>query len=1061
MKYKNTSRKDSKSAVMKIAALSLVFLVVLIPIYSSSVYAASITAKISGADDAEGYIKTEDTLKASAIVSTGEDIISPSQVKIGDNVFQSCTNINPALKQFNCTYSAPFGGIVYGVYNIYFILRNYQGNTVASITKQLVTDYKVPVLSSLQAQSQIVNAPFRVNYQSSDSACNEAGCEGLCSGIGSVVVYSAGDRNNTLKIVIVNAPECALAGNFTLTPSSQSGTFYFCAFVKDRVGLESSSSCASVLVALAPPLISGLSIERTGYPVIFIGSNPLEVNISMNITSIAAISSENVRADFSAINSDYSSFVKADSCVGAENNITICTWKKTIKLSASKTGSIIVNATDSVGNSAKQDLQFSLTYDNTAPVADFFGTAAVFNGKSYVKQQGNTFLVKLSESGSGFSSGNVFGDFSAVNAAYQVYGIKADECVKKSDSLWECYWHNLSSTLSNGATANVYLVSSYDDAGNSVSGSSSQSFVVMDNVPPVVGNVLKKCVSSIGAFEYCKFDDVFSVTVAVTDASGVAAVGNFSKIFPGAEPKNGICNQLISGLYNCSWEFSDTKIPAGGHRQPAIYLSFSDAAGNTAVVSSNITVYEEINDAAPDFWQASSVTPMPPLVDRQTTALIPNGAKVFFHVALAPKPGFEDTEILALSLDKCSGDLAKVNGGKPLFFNNEGSDKKNPYFKFTLNRADFGDVDSLSFACNMTIYSRHANGITKNPESEPVAMAVLFYNLPVGELSQAIKDEIENAKNNNLVQNKMIGTLAKILGSIEKICNMVYLANQLSGSIDVLSTVFSALPGTSAVSNQFKKGATFLDGITYGTGDASKGAAPNRMGLVDFCAYVSCSGGTAKGYGFWGDWYGDFIRQDKLFGLDFAKMHFGCQSPLPSEVRINPSVPIDTAKCGALRWPESPKDSIVLSAATGCIPGVVRNLQKQRQIECAYIICMKESAKTGMPVTVCKEQKAYQTCRYTIGQVFQLIPFASFFQGLLLQFKTIMSNPISMIVGYVQFGCPVPPYKDGEQVPNNCRYIWGMTKITSAVGLFDRIKGLNGDPSKDLCDEALKDDVRG
>ena len=152
-------------------------------------------------------------------------------------------------------------------------------------------------------------------------------------------------------------------------------------------------------------------------------------------------------------------------------------------------------------------------------------------------------------------------------------------------------------------------------------------------------------------------------------------------------------------------------------------------------------------------------------------------------------------------------------------------------------------------------------------------------------------------------------------------------------------------------------------------------------------------------------------------------------------------------------WPSSPKESLVLSLATGCLPGIVHNLQKRRQIECYYVLCLKNAAVEGVSLYTCDEQKAYLECMFIYGEIFQIIPFAGFFKGLAQQVSTIFSDPLGMIFAGLNFYCKMEPAGAMHAGCIIAHLVPTLAEITDDImGFADSESWQVGD----VCEEALK-----
>ena len=100
-----------------------------------------------------------------------------------------------------------------------------------------------------------------------------------------------------------------------------------------------------------------------------------------------------------------------------------------------------------------------------------------------------------------------------------------------------------------------------------------------------------------------------------------------------------------------------------------------------------------------------------------------------------------------------------------------------------------------------------------------------------------------------------------------------------------------------------------------------------------------------------------------------------------------------------------PENSLILSMATGCIPGVVYNLEKYRQIECSYYKCLRDYTKIGWPKFFCSSTRASSKCKYVYGQVFWTIPWTAFADYAMNIVKDYFANPLSVLFTAAEIAC--------------------------------------------------------
>lgn len=147
------------------------------------------------------------------------------------------------------------------------------------------------------------------------------------------------------------------------------------------------------------------------------------------------------------------------------------------------------------------------------------------------------------------------------------------------------------------------------------------------------------------------------------------------------------------------------------------------------------------------------------------------------------------------------------------------------------------------------------------------------------------------------------------------------------------------------------------------------------------------------------------------------------------------------------------KDSLVLSIATLCLPGIIEKVNEHKTILCEEVVCYYEAVKAGLDPTYCAEQKAYKVCEEIVGELFALPGFAllDYFKDLV---ANILKNPLGAMfsVGVVAarsyvtgtcmlpFGCNlVRPEK-----PDTAIFYASTTFLlaTDTLALYQQLKNL-------------------
>jgi len=334
-------------------ALFIIYLVIMIPIYSASVFASLSNVYAKGSNGINGYVKSEDYIdfKVTAVID-GDSDINDSQVKLSPTMIGfTC---NPGLTGFDCTLRYPSSGTTSFSQTTPYTIKLYKDDESeeATATGELTADTLSPAVTSFTVSPQTtgtgtVSLDITINDYASVS-----GDTTKCSGIKKVeIVRSDGGVADTKTIdnssCIVN-----IIAAYTTTKSSGSETI--CARAYDRVNQNSTLVCDDFNIDRLGPAIMSNSfkiIDSNGNDVSYIGTEPIGVTVSVNITE-AELNTGSVKANLSGLNTDvlptYNNMQGTCSYLGS--NVTECSWPITLRLDSSGAKKVTVNASDMAGN---------------------------------------------------------------------------------------------------------------------------------------------------------------------------------------------------------------------------------------------------------------------------------------------------------------------------------------------------------------------------------------------------------------------------------------------------------------------------------------------------------------------------------------------------------------------------------------------------------------------------------------------------------------------------------------------------------------------------------------
>ncbi|MEA3421560.1 MAG: hypothetical protein U9Q97_07790, partial [Acidobacteriota bacterium] len=657
-----------------------------------------------------------------------------------------------------------------------------------------------------------------VKYSVKDYAYDTSMGSGL-----SKIIICKNDIATVVKEITINSSSCLDSKEFSFKTSdfvSSTGSADVCIIAYDMLGQSSGLTCEKLTVDEKNPEIETNSLEiadNEGNEIDYISTKPKSAIVSIEIKDESLAK---VTGDLSELNNEASYSSKEATCT-EDGGVYECAWPVTIKLSDSGKVSIKINAEDGVGNSVEKSLSHTFKFDNKGPVVKSIANGIDDKGVKYLGKS-NNIILEIEEKDSGLNLGNVWIKIGSRK-------IKAGEC-NKDGSNWLCLFNGVIINSADGSSVTVSVKSdSEDDSGNAFdlsSGVSSETFIVDSKVPVLLGDIEIKAAGnrSYSQDEFVSKDRL-EIKATLKDKTKVSAFADLSAIGLG-KTEQASCTQE-DNKWICEWKTSEI---ASGPINGKLYFNFSDLVGNNAEKSVDIEVLGLDDEENPNYWFVKSVEKMPIAIDRQTTELI--NQKQYVHVNLKPIYSESGTSILAMDLE-CNGDMSYIQDYELI-----NKDSQDPYIVLTLNQEEMPE-NSLSINCKILLISKACGDtIMQNTEEEPVEFTIDFYNMPLGELGQSVKDKIKDAQDSWIVKQEWITTLEKILNVLEKLCKLIQTFGKINEAIADIEALASAFEWTGFVKTIHPVAVT--TDKTYN----------KVLEYTDkYCKYISCD--TTL----WGGWY--------------------------------------------------------------------------------------------------------------------------------------------------------------------------------------------------------------
>ncbi len=1034
-------------------AMLLICLVISIPI----VFAQELSIqKFSGKDNAQGYARPQDQLTIEALTKIpGEDIIDPEQVRLyfedGYILFDSCnaSGTYHTCRIFEPTFSA------YEPIDFKIELKNDGDNTVAQEDMRLVIDNQAPVIKEMKVDPPMSNGKVSVTYIAEDYAMTY-GDTTECSGLKAIKITTGTTIHTTDS---AGLGECNKENTVEIDYDT-GGKKQICVTALDHVNYASPPKCAEVSIDKSPPNIEELTIlDPAGFEITHVRSGEERIaNINARITDDVEVDSENVLADLKQLNPTITDLLTPD--LTAEN---IYSWRG-IPVTEASNCKIIITAKDTLGNEARKDFPCSIKADDTPPTVKGLISDAEKDGKP-LYGYGTAIIIAFEDkdntggAGIGLQNRNAYLDLNAIG----METMQADACIQLQGADWICSWIiNPPATTPEGPYTIKLMPETADDLGNTI-GTDQVYDIVYDNTGPRKPEILEAGIVSGEAGTTYEGGAVRGDYVRFKVRSGdfTTAYANFTDIGRAERTLFTECVDAEGGAVDCTFE---EQIGLDGPYTATIGFTFYDDALNKASTTTTLEIYGIDNATTAQYWKKPSVTCTPAAIDRQTASLMPTIATCRIDL-YTPRKDITTLSIAGpTSPEQCTGDIdLNVND---LYLINTAEGSESPYLFIKLEAKNYYK-NTLKINCPLNIYSKREQTVagekryyvSPNPQKVDANITLQFYNNPMELANVNFDEKINKSLEDSFANAKWIGDLRKWLYYGELMCWIKTLISNVIGALYMVAVVLGMI-------SPALKNSVFPPTAAAGaTAEASKITICNTEeqvskiygdeinGIIKFldavCSVINCAAVGKGGIeGFFGGggmpWCNKFDALLKeIPGLGRASEEAG--------ISLMPNI----------------KDSLILSIICFCLPGIVYNLEKLRQINCFKAVCLHDYVKEqGYTTEFCDEMHGYLTCMFVYGELFSLLPFAAFFDKLVDMAVTFISDPIALFTVALGAVCETTCPEEGSVTYALCALYKTTAVIMESIAAVkqatDKKNEFGKPPNTQYCDrmEKIKEEMK-
>ncbi|MBN1156922.1 hypothetical protein JXA85_04855 [Candidatus Woesearchaeota archaeon] len=1033
----------TKKKEMQAVAIWMIFLVLTIPFYGASVFAAPriIGVTVTGNDGVDGFVRTaeDERLNIEVTGTLDAEDMAPDNVGLiyGERTYRfgegdfctafsepSCTQLqsSPNEKIYKCTcIEEPFvrdsQTLSFGIFDSAGKLRARQSKTVSP-------DEEKPVVTFISAVQKQNEDNVTVVLSASDSG----------SGIKRIELYDDGKK---IKDMAVNASSYSKTFEISLSGDK---TRRICAKAFDMMHNggsdpqhESSEKCSEVTTDFSKPDIcpnGRFRVLQGDNDVSYISTESVlgefngTVVVEINDNSLKT---ESITADLSELNINplYSGSRKL-TCVNSGTDSYVCTTD--IKIRPKSTSpKITVWADDDMGHSAEKECTISFQLDNTKPNAVFLGTDHCLEGQCYLgpretNDARSRIVARFEEFQSGLSNEWVYFELSSLNPAlYSGKRLQVYECTKG----WECYGYAEveEDKRQNAARYPVSIIyPSVDNAGNPVEGQTTAT-LVYDGEPPKLKNDVS-ILTDDGLDFFATGDNLMIEATLVDDESGVEyAMADFKDITGNGNKTRADCTKE-DDEFKCRWTVYNIAGPKTG---ATLEFDFYDFGGNPLHNETKKFDVAEPVDEDVSFWKVVAVETTPS-IDKMTLDLVEH--RTYTTVTMTRDNTFvgnPNVEVLKMEEPICEGDSLFLADNPRLLKIYRAGIGNVPVVIIQTNLKKVKmdpSINNITLICSITSLTRIKSGANWKlypAETDYFNYTISLYNQAVGRLDDNVKQEILRVGSNKLISGKAIVNLKSAADFGEKLCNIYSALNSVATILHSAGIIICAL-GYTEVGGKLIRAA---DKIKTKMLDSGIGRF-----LSGFCKLVSCELGAEL----WGKVTGA--------GVDAWKQYVY----------------------------KDPQESLVTSIINICPSGIIYNLDKARQIECKYVSCLRYEVPYGESVQTCVKMRQYDWCVYVTREKAFWIPFVGFLNNFAKTLAAMATNIPSLIGGIINaasaFVCKdVGGAGSGSEDCTNWKLIacnsWAFVKTSIKLyNLLDKIamwKSKESTGTGDQCETAFRD----
>jgi len=433
--------------------------------------------------------------------------------------------------------------------------------------------------------------------------------------------------------------------------------------------------------------------------------------------------------------------------------------------------------------------------------------------------------------------------------------------------------------------------------------------------------------------------------------------------------------------------------------------------------------------------------------------------------------------------------------------------EKNPQPTLVMEFAPFQDTKKMMseledgiapYTCQLGIFSQVGDQATKNVEIQEVQVDVQFGFSELGALDENLAQKIRDVRESGFMQfADAMSYVYEVIEWVNYVVNLLQIIVSIVEIVDLFSTAEMVAADSAEAAAP----------VTLGTGEALAqalrgGCLAQQQGgrstwkIVDYlqipAQILSCNPANNYGFGFGEDDDDEKKQQTgskeakpaakpaaKTTSKPATKTTTGVASGSSSTTKAIAGKASDSGG-SSFGWygkwqrtvldvynvasgrdllgvpAQSLYENLYVSAIGLCVPGIIYNIQKAREIHCRKIVCLGNEVPSGIAtVAACNQLYDLLMCEFYVGPLLDMTPFGGISQiGKLL--KNMFTSPVGLINVLDVIACGVLCFTpEGEAALTACKLTTGLKKvlgiIDTIIGAIDNRPDITAEPYCDMA----------